>query len=193
MRKRTKTTNGKGKFAKKAITPEISRDSRFLEIILILSERAWASAEQLIKNNSENDPRKTIHAMRHYKRAEQHARELLILSDQIGSHETQVEARAYYGWIAGNLAMRRNLHEEALSSFLRTYEYLQAFKEIGSISHKEYLTRLLSDIEPRLQFVESQPSWQPHTHTLSLPLLSFISLGTVTASLLSKMGRATCR
>jgi signal recognition particle subunit SRP68 len=143
--------NGKNRYQKRVIKLENIQDSRYLELILTLAERAWAHAELLIKNNSTNDSRQTYHSIVRYKKAEKFARDLLEGCHNFADELTYVEAEAYYGWISGNMYMKMGKLQEALTCFLKTYVYLMNFQSRGSLAQREFLGRLIEDVEPRLR------------------------------------------
>ena len=153
LRQRCDLTQGTGKFSRKVVKPE-DVDSPFaLEIELLLAERAWASAEQITKDNSLSLPRTMANALKHYKRADQHAANLYNLCQHCADQETQLESKAYLGWIRGNYCIKLNHFEDALKNFLSTRAYLYEFRETGSFKHNQILSTYIQEIDPKLQFV----------------------------------------
>ncbi|KAK2961327.1 putative Signal recognition particle subunit SRP68 [Blattamonas nauphoetae] len=150
LRKHTKLTQGKGKFQKKVVKPELVRDSKYLEIEMVLAERAWAAGMQISKDNSDGDAKKTTHAVNRFKKAASHSFDLWNLCKVCSDKETIVESEAYHSWMDGELCIRQFQWQAALVSMLKTRAYLLAYSDIGNISQRNHVTQMLEDIAPRL-------------------------------------------
>ncbi|CAF4457069.1 unnamed protein product, partial [Adineta steineri] len=83
IRKSLEATYGnQKKFQKPVITDElVAKDSRYLLLPLICSERAWAFAMQL-KTESNSEPRKKFHLLNRLRKAVKHAAQLEALCNQ---------------------------------------------------------------------------------------------------------------
>ena len=169
LRSRSGLTQGKGRFVKKQVTPSVVTDTDQLEIVLLLSQRSWASAEQITKDNSNNEPRPASHARKLYKRATEHALELMHLCSECCDRETNLEATAYHGWIEGSLHLKLNHFDAALKAFLFTWIYVLTFKSVGTFQKRQILTRYLAEINPKLRFVP--PPFYAH-----FPIFRFLFL-----------------
>ncbi|KAA6390936.1 MAG: hypothetical protein EZS28_013536 [Streblomastix strix] len=127
-------------------------NTKIMEILLLLAERTWACAEQLSRENSTNEAHKTQHALARYKKAELHARRLRDACAVSADPETLTEARAYFDWIAGNLALKVNNWRLALCNFLYIRVFLQLLGNVGSSSHRAFLMRMFQDVDQKIQY-----------------------------------------
>ncbi|KAA6371670.1 MAG: hypothetical protein EZS28_032803 [Streblomastix strix] len=133
--------------------PSHIKNAQIIEILLLLAERAWACAEQLSKENSTNEAHKQQHALARYKKAEAHAKKLRDSGAISADSETLTDARAYFGWISGNLALKMNNWRLALCNFFYIREFLQLLSNVGSSSHKAFLTRMFQDMDQKIHIV----------------------------------------
>ncbi|KAA6362303.1 MAG: hypothetical protein EZS28_042170, partial [Streblomastix strix] len=85
------------------------------------------------------------------KKAEAHAKRLRDSCAISADSETLTEARAYFGWISGNLALKMNNWRLALCNFLYIREFLQLLSNVGSSSYKAFLTRMFQDVDQKMQ------------------------------------------
>ena len=91
MYKALNFSHGRGKYQKRALSPEVVADANHLMIPLISAERAWSYAMEL-KTGAGNDPRKRSHMIRRLRKATVHASELVALCKQLGNAKTALEA-----------------------------------------------------------------------------------------------------
>ena len=101
MYKALNFSHGRGKYQKRALSPEVVADANHLMIPLIRAERAWSYAMEL-KTGAGTDPRKRSHMIRRLRKATVHASELVALCKLLGNAKTALEAEAYSCFMFGN-------------------------------------------------------------------------------------------
>eukprot|EP00038_Savillea_parva_P008882 m.179786 g.179786 ORF g.179786 m.179786 type:complete len:638 (-) comp14857_c0_seq1:190-2103(-) len=106
-------------YAKREITREIVTDERFLHILLLLTDRAWAYYMQL-KHESSGDDRKRHHMLARIVKAAKYAKQL---ADVVGTEgelcdeRSELEVTAYTLWITALMKRETKEHQEAIKLF----------------------------------------------------------------------------
>lgn len=117
LRKALSIPNGRKRFQKKMPTLEqYGKDARFLLLLVIQAERAWAFAMEL-KNAMEVTIRMKRHASTRMMKASRWAREVEMVVASVGDERTALEAQAYAAWMSGNSSFVRENWMGALQSF----------------------------------------------------------------------------
>lgn len=155
LRKGLKIPNGRHRF-KKATIPDSKTSSRFLELLVIQSERSWAHGLTLKSEFalSDNDSRGKIrHRYLHkFRRAVFWSSELLSLAHRACDSQTILEATAYNAWLESLALTEFGQYERALEKIdLTEARYTELIKQsldvILPTASKAYKHRI-SDLEP---------------------------------------------
>jgi tetratricopeptide (TPR) repeat protein len=148
MRKVTKTTLGRGKYAAaKAISKEaVEKDPRLVLVTLMQAERAWAHAMQLRDDadaqTGRNPLRVRIHATRKLRKATRYA---VALSEQASDLPVAQQTQAYASGMSALLYIQQQRWEDAL---LALQQAKQAYAVLKTVS--------LMDIDGLLRLAASE-------------------------------------
>ena len=99
LRKLFKLSQGKKKFKKLPITPQLIKDNKIFLILVLECERNWAYGmyhKQELTAIGEDIKRLRYEITRKFKRATQNANNIFEICKKIGDTQTQLEAEAYY-------------------------------------------------------------------------------------------------
>ncbi|XP_033336503.2 signal recognition particle 68 [Megalopta genalis] len=103
-------------FKRKDITAVMVNDDKFLQVPLMMSERAWSYAMQL-RQESNTEPRKKFHLISRLKKAATYSLQLQELIENINCDaRTKLEAQAYVAWIHGSLHFELQLWKKAMEN-----------------------------------------------------------------------------
>ncbi|XP_078035779.1 signal recognition particle 68 [Augochlora pura] len=103
-------------FKRKDITPLMVSDDKFLQVPLMMSERAWSYAMQL-RQESNTEPRKKFHLISRLRKAATYSLQLQELIENINCDaRTKLEAQAYVAWIHGSLHFELQLWKNAMEN-----------------------------------------------------------------------------
>nr|XP_033336503.1 signal recognition particle subunit SRP68 [Megalopta genalis] len=103
-------------FKRKDITAVMVSDDKFLQVPLMMSERAWSYAMQL-RQESNTEPRKKFHLISRLKKAATYSLQLQELIENINCDaRTKLEAQAYVAWIHGSLHFELQLWKKAMEN-----------------------------------------------------------------------------
>ena len=147
--------NGRHKF-RKAELPSVVNSVRFIQIFVLLAERAWAHGLTL-KSEYALGESKALGTVRHkfmrkFRRAAKAASEALDLAKQVGDSRCILEAEAYHSWMTAIFMTECGQYERALEQVeLATTKYGELAKSsldvIFPTASKAYKHRI-SDLEP---------------------------------------------
>ena len=152
MYKALNFSHGRGKYQKRALSPEVVADANHLMIPLISAERAWSYAMEL-KTGAGNDPRKRSHMIRRLRKATVHASELVALCKQLGNAKTALEAEAYSCFMFGNfLAEQERDWSRALAKFMRARKAFEQLARVGGSEQAEVCRERIEELEPNLRY-----------------------------------------
>lgn len=117
LRKVLKVPQGdKRHFKRKDLTPAMIVDDKFLQIPLMMAERAWSYAMQL-RQESNTEPRKKFHLISRLRKAATYSLQLQDLIENINCDaRTKLEAQAYVAWIHGSLHFEIQLWKNAMEN-----------------------------------------------------------------------------
>ena len=132
------------------------RDLRYLEILLLNAERAWAHAMQL-KDESELEPRRVHHSMRKLMHACEISGVLLRICSAEGGKckvdaRTSIEAKAYHEYMLGVLAQNKRNWSDALKSFKSALALYERIKELVTEEKREAYDAQISEVKPLINF-----------------------------------------
>ncbi|KAL6259841.1 hypothetical protein P5V15_009751 [Pogonomyrmex californicus] len=103
-------------FKRKDITATMVSEDKFLQVPLIMAERAWSFAMQL-RQESNTEPRKKFHLISRLKKAAAYSLQLQELIENINCDaRTKLEAQAYVAWMNGSLQFELQLWKQAMEN-----------------------------------------------------------------------------
>nr|XP_034180428.1 signal recognition particle subunit SRP68 [Osmia lignaria] len=103
-------------FKRKDITSIMVTDDKFLQVPLMMAERAWSYAMQL-RQESNTEPRKKFHLISKLRKAATYSLQLQELIENINCDaRTKLEAQAYTAWIHGSLHFELQLWKKAMEN-----------------------------------------------------------------------------
>lgn len=103
-------------FKRKDITSAMVTDDKFLQVPLIMAERAWSYAMQL-RQESNTEPRKKFHLISRLRKAATYSLQLQELIENVNCDaRTKLEAQAYTAWIHGSLHFELQLWKKAMEN-----------------------------------------------------------------------------
>ena len=144
LRKLFKLSQGKKKFKKLPITPQLIKDNKIFLILVLECERNWAYGmyhKQELTAIGEDIKRLRYEITRKFKRATQNANNIFEICKKIGDTQTQLEAEAYYHFINSNYLIFTRKFKEALELLKKScniYEKIKQLKDtIESIEYEE--------------------------------------------------------
>lgn len=153
LRKILKITQGKRKFNKIDILPDIVTDSRFLLILILNCERKWAtgmSIKQQLTSIGEDIKKLRYNIKKKFKKAAEVAKQVLEIAKTKCDTQTNLEAEAYYSYSQANYFLFTRKFQEALDLFkvsAKIYENFSAIKDsIEAIVYRERINNIKSSI-----------------------------------------------
>lgn len=91
-------------------------DDKFLQVPLMMAERAWSYAMQL-RQESNTEPRKKFHLVSRLRKAAAYSLQLQELIESVNCNaRTKLEAQAYVAWIHGSLHFELQLWKKAMEN-----------------------------------------------------------------------------
>ncbi|XP_012218352.1 signal recognition particle subunit SRP68 [Linepithema humile] len=103
-------------FKRKDVTATMVSDDKFLQVPLIMAERAWSYAMQL-RQESNTEPRKKFHLISRLKKAAIYSLQLQDLIENVNCDaRTKLEAQAYVAWMNGSLQFELQLWKQAMEN-----------------------------------------------------------------------------
>ena len=144
LRKMNHLGQGKRKFQKLEITPQLIKDNKIFMILILECERNWAYGmyhKQELTFIGEDIKRLRHEITRKFKRATQNAKKIFEICQKIGDTQTQLEGEAYYHFINSNFLIFTSKFQEALDLLKKAcniYEKIKQLKDtIESIEYEE--------------------------------------------------------
>jgi signal recognition particle subunit SRP68 len=158
IRKSLELTYGNHKkFQKPVITDElVAKDSRYLLLPLICSERAWAYAMQL-KSESNTEPRKKFHLLNRLRKAVKHAEQLEALCNQQKTCDarTKLEVQAYTAVMSGHLKFEMQAWNDALQFYIRAQTIYDKLKiGVRNEDDKQMFDQRIDEITTNARFCQ---------------------------------------
>jgi len=155
IRSDLKLLNGRNRF-KKAVIPDKINSSRYIELLVVYVERAWAHGLTLKSEHAVSD-RSGKSRLRHafikkFRRAAHWADQLVELVKQHADQRTLLESEAYAAWIHGLSLTESGFYEKALQMLCASEQkYVELIKSsLDSVFpnvSRGYKHRI-ADIEP---------------------------------------------
>ncbi|XP_053987144.1 signal recognition particle subunit SRP68-like [Hylaeus volcanicus] len=103
-------------FKRRDIMPSMVSDDKFLQVPLIMAERAWSYAMQL-RQESNTEPRKKFHLISRLRKAATYSLQLQELIENVNCNaRTKLEAQAYVAWVHGSLHFELQLWKKAVEN-----------------------------------------------------------------------------
>ena len=144
--------SGRGYF-KKEITPDIVDDVRYLQVLLMSSERAWSYSRELKAENETYDrPRKYFHMKRRLAKATQWADKLHNLCVECADDRTALEAQAYASWMRATLLLEAASWETSLTHFGVARKIYDQLSRVGTMEQQEMFKERVAEIDPSIGY-----------------------------------------
>lgn len=140
----------KKRFAKKPVTPATATKPAFLELALMLSERAWAYAMEL--KESIEEPRKRFHYHRKLGKAVKYAEQLQAICNAKGDSRTVLEAEAYAAGLQGLALQEESKFAEALARFARAKTIYEQMAKVADIDEQRQYQGRVEEIDISIRF-----------------------------------------
>ena len=144
LRKLFGLAQGKRKFQKLPITPQLIKDNKIFLILILECERNWAYGtyhKQELTALGEDIKRLRYNITKKFKRATLNANNIFEICKKIGDTQTQLEAEAYYYFMNSNYLIFTRKFKEALELLRKAcniYEKIKQLKDtIESIEYEE--------------------------------------------------------
>ncbi|XP_018336988.1 PREDICTED: signal recognition particle subunit SRP68 [Trachymyrmex septentrionalis] len=103
-------------FKRRDVTATMVSEDKFLQVPLMMAERAWSYAMQL-RQESNTEPRKKFHLISRLKKAAAYSLQLQDLIENINCDaRTKLEAQAYVAWMNGSLQFELQLWKQAMEN-----------------------------------------------------------------------------
>ncbi|KYN07965.1 Signal recognition particle 68 kDa protein [Cyphomyrmex costatus] len=103
-------------FKRRDVTAAMISEDKFLQVPLMMAERAWSYAMQL-RQESNTEPRKKFHLISRLKKAAAYSLQLQDLIENINCDaRTKLEAQAYVAWMNGSLQFELQLWKQAMEN-----------------------------------------------------------------------------
>ncbi|XP_012531397.1 signal recognition particle subunit SRP68 [Monomorium pharaonis] len=103
-------------FKRRDVTAAMVSEDKFLQVPLMMAERAWSYAMQL-RQESNTEPRKKFHLISRLKKAAAYSLQLENLIENINCDaRTKLEAQAYVAWMNGSLQFELQLWKQAMEN-----------------------------------------------------------------------------
>ena len=116
LRKLFGLTQGKKKFQKLQITPELIKDNKIFLILILECERNWAYGtyhKQELTPLGEDIKKLRYDITKKFRRSAKNAKNIFEICKKIGDTQTQLEAEAYYYFINSNYLFFTRKFQEA--------------------------------------------------------------------------------
>ena len=144
LRKLYGLAQGKRKFQKLPITPQLIKDNKVFLILILECERNWAYGtyhKQELTALGEDIKRLRYNITKKFKRATLNAKNIFEICKKIGDTQTQLESEAYYHFMNSNYLIFTRKFQEALELLKKAcniYEKIKQLKDtIESIEYEE--------------------------------------------------------
>ena len=144
--------SGRG-FLKKEITPDVVDDLRYLQVLLMNSERAWSYSRELKAENEAYDlPRKYFHKKKRLAKASQWAEKLHALCVECADDRTALEAQAYASWMKATYLLECSTWETSLTHFAVARKIYDQLSRVGTMEQQEMFKERVSEIDPSIGY-----------------------------------------
>ncbi|EZA61738.1 hypothetical protein DMN91_004411 [Ooceraea biroi] len=133
-------------FKRRDITPVMISEDKFLQVPLMMAERAWSYAMQL-RQESNTELRKKFHLISRLKKAAAYSSQLQDLIESVNCDaRTKLEAQAYVAWMNGSLQFELQLWKQAMENLQKAQvvygNLASALPEIEQIVYKARVEEL---------------------------------------------------
>lgn len=144
------TQMDKKRFSKKTLTPAVATQAEYLELGLMLSERAWAYAMEL--KESIEEARKRFHYRRKLAKAVKLAEQLQAVCTAKGDSRTVLEAEAYAAGISGLMEQEDSNYADALKRFTRAKTIYEQMAKVAHIDEQRQYQGRVEELEISIRF-----------------------------------------
>ncbi|KAL1438449.1 hypothetical protein MTO96_048062 [Rhipicephalus appendiculatus] len=145
----------KHRYQGREVTDELlgGGDARYLLMIVVQCERAWAHAMQL-RQEANTEPRKRFHLFGRLRKAVKHAQalEMLCTASTRCDARCKLEAQAYCAYLEGTLHTELQQWKEAMESFSKAQTiYEKLAQALGEVPRALYQQRV-DELSPSLRY-----------------------------------------
>ncbi|XP_016913688.2 signal recognition particle subunit SRP68 [Apis cerana] len=153
LRKVLKVPQGdKRHFKRRDILPAMVTDDKFLQVPLIMAERAWSYAMQL-RQESNTEPRKKFHLISRLRKAATYSLQLQELIESVNCDaRTKLEAQAYVAWIHGSLHFELQLWKKAMENLKKAQVVYGKLASALSESEQIMYNARVEELAPSLRY-----------------------------------------
>ncbi|OMJ94559.1 hypothetical protein SteCoe_2203 [Stentor coeruleus] len=167
LRKSLKFFYGHGKFEKKAISPELCQDSRYILLLLFNAERSWSYAMQLRQHISSHPSAVgKRHLLTRLRKAVKWSEALESIVNAVGDVKSTLEAQAYKSVMQGNLELECQHWEQARDSFLNAQAVYLKLNDVVDSIESVAIQQKISSIQPMIKYCLHQIGHEISTEEL---------------------------
>lgn len=153
IRKSLKFLYGHGKFEKKAITPELCQDNRYILLLLLNAERSWSYAMQLRQHISSNPSSVAKrHLLTRLRKAVKWSENLESVVNAVGDVKSTLEAQAYRAVMQGNLELECQHWEVARDCFVNAQAVYTKLSSVVDSIENVAIQQKLAHIQPMIKY-----------------------------------------
>ncbi|XP_066594747.1 signal recognition particle subunit SRP68 isoform X2 [Prorops nasuta] len=127
-------------------------DDKFLQVLLIMAERAWSYAMQL-RQESNTERRKKFHLISRLRKAATYSLQLQELIENVNCDaRTKLEAQAYVAWMHGSLHFELQLWKKAMENFKKAQVVYGNLAAALPESEKIMYNARVEELSPSLRY-----------------------------------------
>ncbi|KAK8773124.1 hypothetical protein V5799_012369 [Amblyomma americanum] len=145
----------KHRYQGREVTEELltSGDPRYILMIVVQCERAWAHAMQL-RQEANTEPRKRFHLFGRLRKAVKHAQalELLCTSSPRCDARCKLEAQAYCAYLEGTLSTELQQWKEAMESFSKAQTIYEKLAQALGEGQRALYQQRVDELSPSLRY-----------------------------------------
>lgn len=154
IRKGVKFLHGKAKFVPKLLEVKDVKDKRYIEMLVVQAERAWAGAMEC-KEDRDNS-RAKYHCWRRLAKSVSWAKKLVTITESCADARTQLEAQAYLAWMTANELFEREEWEQVKSSLMQAKTVYEKLGHAVTPEQSEYYTIRVDELTTLYRYALSK-------------------------------------
>lgn len=140
----------KKRFSNKPVTVTVATKPAYLELALMLSERAWAYAMEL--KESIEEPRKRFHYHRKLAKAVKYSEQLQALCNAKGDSRTVLEAEAYAAGLRALWMQEESKFDRALVHFSRAKTIYEQLTKVADLDEQRQYQGRVEELDISIRF-----------------------------------------
>lgn len=145
----------KHRYQGREVTEELlaSGDPRYILMIVVQCERAWAHAMQL-RQEANTEPRKRFHLFGRLRKAVKHAQALEVLCTASSRCDARckLEAQAYCAYLEGTLSTELQQWKEAMESFSKAQTIYEKLAQALGEGQRALYQQRVDELSPSLRY-----------------------------------------